>query len=80
MLYTGVADDPIKRWVQHASGKGAKFIRANGFLKPVFLESFKDKSAAMRKEREIKCLSRDEKLKMIFEGRNLLDLFGLRQP
>ncbi|MDH2915584.1 MAG: GIY-YIG nuclease family protein, partial [Gallionella sp.] len=46
----------------HNAGEGAKYTRGRGPLRLVHLESCVDKSAALKREREIKSLSRAEKL------------------
>ena len=53
-LYTGVTIDYERRWEEHKSGRGAKYIRNHGFDKPVFLQTFPNKSEAMKEERFIK--------------------------
>lgn len=67
-LYTGIAADVDKRLAVHQSGKGAKYTRGRGPLTVVYREKCDDKSAALRREREVKALPRKEKLALI-EGR-----------
>lgn len=67
-LYTGIAADVDKRLAAHQSGKGAKYTRGRGPLTVVYREKCDDKSAALRRERAVKALSRKEKLALI-EGR-----------
>ena len=67
-LYTGIAADVDKRLAVHQSGKGAKYTRGRGPLTVVYREKCDDKAAALRREREVKALSRKEKLALI-EGR-----------
>ena len=64
-LYTGITDDVMRRLEQHSSGKGAKYTRGRGPLELVYQEECSDKSTALRRECEIKALTRAEKLKMI---------------
>ena len=64
-LYTGITTDVEKRLEAHKSGKGAKYTRGRGPLELVYREQCGDHSAALRRELEIKALSREEKLKMI---------------
>ena len=61
-LYTGITDDVEKRLAVHRSGKGAKYTRGRGPLELVYTEAQPDKSAALRRERAIKALTRSEKL------------------
>lgn len=64
-LYTGMTDDFPHRLEQHRAGKGAKYTRGRGPIEPVYLEAAEDRSAALRREWEIKQLSRCEKLALI---------------
>lgn len=64
-LYTGITDDLARRLAAHRTGKGAKYTRGRGPLELVYREACFDKSAALRREYEIKRLSRAEKLSMI---------------
>ena len=67
-LYTGIAADVDRRLAAHQNGKGAKYTRGRGPLTVVYREECADKSAALRRELEVKALSRAEKLALI-EGR-----------
>lgn len=64
-LYTGITVDVEKRLETHRSGKGAKYTRGRGPLELVYRESCADHSAALRRERAIKALSKEEKLALI---------------
>ena len=64
-LYTGITTDVEKRFVAHSSGKGAKYTRGRGPLELVYWEECGDHSCALKREVEIKKLSRDEKEKLI---------------
>ena len=64
-LYTGISTDVQRRLAEHRSGKGAKYTRSRGPLELVYQEECPDKSAALKRELEIKALSRTEKLKLI---------------
>ena len=64
-LYTGITTDVEKRLEAHRSGKGAKYTRGRGPLELVYREECGGHSAALRREAEIKGLTREEKLKMI---------------
>jgi len=60
-LYTGSTGDVERRLVLHQSGRGAKYTRGRGPLEVVYREECPDRSAALRREAEIKRLSRREK-------------------
>lgn len=64
-LYAGYTDDPIRREAVHNSGKGGKYTRAHLPVRLVYTERFETKGEAMRREAEIKRLSRAEKLALI---------------
>ena len=60
-LYTGITTDVEKRFEAHASGKGAKYTRGRGPLALVYREECGDHSSALKRELEIKALSRQQK-------------------
>ena len=64
-LYTGITTDVAKRLEVHRSGKGAKYTRSRGPLELVYEEECGNHSAALKRELEIKKLSREEKMKLI---------------
>lgn len=64
-LYTGITTDVEKRFTAHASGKGAKYTRGRGPLELMYQEDCGDHSTALKREAEIKKLSREEKEKLI---------------
>lgn len=64
-LYTGVTTDVEKRLQAHRTGKGAKYTRGRGPLELVYREDCGDHSTALKRELELKALSREEKLKII---------------
>ena len=64
-LYTGITDDIPRRLAAHRSGKGAKYTRGRGPLELVYQEQVPDKSAALRREIQIKRLRRAEKERLI---------------
>ena len=64
-LYTGITTDVEKRLTAHRAGKGAKYTRGRGPLELVYQEQLPDHSAALKREHEVKALSRQEKEKLI---------------
>lgn len=64
-LYTGWTNNLERRFKAHTEGKGAKYTRGRGPLKLVYFEEFDDKVEAMKREYEIKKMSRKNKLDMI---------------
>lgn len=67
-LYTGWTTDIDKRLECHNSGKGAKYTRGRRPVVVKYFETFDTRSEAMKRECEIKKLSREKKLKLISEG------------
>lgn len=64
-LYCGYTNDLEKRVNTHNRGKGAKYTRRRTPVKLVYSEEFKTKSEALKREHQIKKLSRKEKLALI---------------
>jgi len=63
-FYTGYTQDVEARMKLHKLGRGAKYMRTHQPEKVVYLEKFETRSDAMKREREIKRLPREEKLKL----------------
>ena len=61
-LYTGATVDVEARLARHSAGKGARYTRARLPVVLVFHEEAGDRSAALRREAEIKRLTRAQKL------------------
>ena len=68
-LYTGIATDVQKRLEMHRSGKGAKYTRGRGPLELVYSEECENHSQALKRECEVKKLSKDQKQQLIFSGK-----------
>ncbi|EJY95893.1 GIY-YIG nuclease family protein [Staphylococcus arlettae] len=66
-LYTGYAKDIEQRVAKHNAGKGAKYTKVRRPVTLVYSEVFETKSAALKREYEIKTFSRQKKLQMISE-------------
>ena len=64
-LYTGITNDLPRRLAAHSSGRGGKYTRGRLPVELVWHEEQPDKSAALRRELQIKALSRAEKLRLI---------------
>ena len=60
-LYTGITNDLSSRVATHAAGKGAKYTRSRLPVVLVYSEKLQGKSAALKREHEIKQLSKQEK-------------------
>ena len=68
-LYTGIAFDLKERLSRHNQGKGAKYTKARLPVELTYFESSYSKNDAIKREFEIKRLSRDKKIKLIRYGR-----------
>lgn len=68
-LYTGITVDVEKRFAAHCAGKGAKFTRGRGPLELVYQEFCGSHSEALRREMEIKKLTRKQKYELILAAR-----------
>ena len=64
-LYTGIAVDVDKRFAAHCAGKGAKYTRGRGPLQLLYREICGDHGTALRRELEVKALSRQGKEDLI---------------
>ena len=64
-LYTGITVDVQNRFEAHCAGKGAKYTRGRGPLKIVYQELCGTHSDALKRELEIKALSREKKEALI---------------
>lgn len=59
--YCGIAADLGKRLKAHNSGKGAKYTRSRLPARLIYFEKAKSKSLALKREAQIKALSRKQK-------------------
>jgi len=64
-LYTGYARDPRQREAAHNRGRGARYTRGRRPVRLVYVKSFRSAGAALRREYQIKQLSRTEKRELI---------------
>lgn len=67
-LYTGWTTNLEKRINCHNLGKGAKYTRARRPVELVYFECFNNKSDALKREYQIKQLSKQEKELLIRQG------------
>jgi putative endonuclease len=64
-LYTGITNDLAHRLAMHESGKGAKYTRGRGPVQLRYQELCRDHSHALRREMEVKKLSKIQKMSLI---------------
>ena len=72
-LYCGYSNDVEKRVSNHNKGVGAKYTKTRLPVKLVYSECFDTKSEAMKREYQIKQLTRQQKLILIkkYEDRSI---------
>ena len=68
-LYTGWTNDLKQRLAAHQSGKGAKYTKGRLPIEMVYFEEMSDKSAALKRENELKKLKKAEKELLIKTSR-----------
>lgn len=66
--YTGYTTGLIKRYLAHCAGKGAKYTKGRGPLDMMYYEMYDTKSAAMKREYQIKQLTHKQKEKLIHDN------------
>jgi putative endonuclease len=64
-LYTGITTDVARRFAEHQEGVGSHFTRAKKARRIVYSEPQPDRSAAQKREAEIKKWPRKRKLALI---------------
>jgi putative endonuclease len=64
-LYCGITNDLEKRLAAHNAGTAAKYTRTRMPVEMVFVEDCADRSAALKRELQIKGLKRPDKLALI---------------
>lgn len=67
-LYCGYTTDVEKRFEKHKSGKGARYTRSHLPLEVVYVEEFENKSDALKREHEIKSMTKSQKEKLLRES------------
>lgn len=73
-LYTGWTNDLKKRLQAHNNGTGAKYTRTRRPVELLYFEAFPTKEEAMRREWQIKQMTRVEKLKLVNNTENRVEL------
>lgn len=68
-LYAGITTDLVSRLRIHNTGKGAAYTRSRVPVELVYWEPAEDRSAALRREAQIKRMNRTGKLRLVREKR-----------
>lgn len=61
-FYTGITNNLEKRFSDHKSGKGGRYTRSRKPVKLIYQEKYNTKSKALKREFQIKSLSRTNKI------------------
>jgi putative endonuclease len=64
-FYTGYTQDVEARFKLHKKGRGARYVRMHPPKKIAYLEKFRTRSEAMKRERQIKRLPHSKKQELI---------------
>jgi len=64
-LYTGITNNLERRLAMHQKGKGALFTKFFGAKEVLYTEDYLTRSAALKREHEIKTWPRSKKLELI---------------
>jgi putative endonuclease len=69
-FYTGYTADLARRIQEHngENGKGARYTRCRRPVQLIYHEEYRSRKEAMRREREIKKLSKKRKIHLIDKG------------
>jgi len=66
-LYTGITNDLERRFEQHRTGQGGHYTAYNPAVRLRYFKKYRTRSAAAKRECQIKKLSRAKKLALIKE-------------
>ena len=64
-IYTGTTTDVARRFDEHKVGKGGHYTSSRRVVKILYIEQFKTRSKALKREFEIKSWPRSKKLSLI---------------
>lgn len=67
-LYCGISHDPVVRFYQHCTGRGAKFFNSSKAEALVYIEPCESKSQALKRELAIKQFSKALKEQLIISA------------
>nr|WP_086108067.1 GIY-YIG nuclease family protein [Xenorhabdus vietnamensis] len=67
LLYTGITTNISRRFMQHAAGKGAKFLRGKGPLTLVYQSPVRNQGMALKVEYRVKRLSKQQKERLVID-------------
>jgi putative endonuclease len=67
-IYTGITNDPKRRFSEHSTGKGGKHTKMYPAIEMLRTEEFKTKTEALKREKQIKGWRREKKINLIKYG------------
>jgi putative endonuclease len=69
-IYTGITTDVERRFKEHSSGRGGAYTQTKKVKKLLYTEECKNRSAALKRESEIKSWPREKKLDLVKKEKN----------
>jgi len=63
--YTGYSNNPANRFIAHSKGRGARYTRMHKPNGIAYLQGLKTRSEAMKRERQIKTYTHEQKRNLI---------------
>ncbi len=70
-LYTGITTNLERRLKQHETNKGSKYVKAKRPKRIIYSEQFQSRSLALKREAQIKKMTREEKWGLVKERKSL---------
>lgn len=64
-LYTGISNNLQKRFLDHQNGKGGHYTSTHKPIRIIYTEKLLNKSAALKRERQIKGWPREKKIRRL---------------
>jgi putative endonuclease len=77
-LYTGYARDPVAREKAHNGGRGARYTAGRRPVVLVYVEAFEEIGDALRRERQVKGLTRKHKEALVAQRLPGTDAYATR--
>jgi len=67
-IYTGITNNPKRRFSEHSTGKGGKHTKMYPAVEILRTEEYKTKTEALKREKQIKGWRREKKINLIKYG------------
>lgn len=64
-FYTGISNNPQKRFLDHKNGKGGAYTRSHKPVRMVYIEQLPDRSHALQREFQIKSWNHNKKIQIL---------------